>query len=164
MDIAQQAAALAGIKQKTIQGKVYSIKLLPASQGLTVGQNIIKGFAPALGVLFDSKLEEDSLFPEEQTVFTDLAIAVVRQMDSLELTSVIQLLMQGLSCDGQAVDFDTHFAGNYAALLSVVEYSLRENFGDFFTLYLKEKGLEIHTLREMMMPKTVESLEASEDA
>ncbi len=159
MDIAAQAAAQAGIKQKTFGNNTYSIKLLPATQGLVTGQRIVKAFGPALGVLLDSGSQE-GLYPEEDKLYTDLSVAIVHQLDDLEIVQTIKELLAGLSCNSQAVDFDKHFAGEYGELIAVVEYALKENFSDFFTSYLKAKGLEIPTLRSMMTPR-VENQEQS---
>lgn len=148
------------IKEKEINGKSYSIQLLPASVGLDVSQKIIKTVGPALGVILDSKEEFEF---EESTFFTDLAIALTRSIDELDLINMSKALLKGSYCDTQEITFDTHFAGNYGELLSVLEFALKENFGDFFTSYLKGKGLEIHTLRQMMTPKKVEKQEELEE-
>ena len=159
-DINQQAAAKAGIKQKTINGKIYSVKLLPATLGMTISSRIMKAMGPAIGVVVDSK--DEIYLPGEQSFYTDIAVAVVAQLDELSLEMTVQELLGGLSCDGHAVDFDRHFAGNYGSLIAVVEYALQENFGNFFTDYLRAKGLEIHTLRDLMKPKE-ETPEPSKD-
>lgn len=156
----QQIAQQVGLRQLTLNGKVYSIKLLPASKGMSVSSRLIKALGPAFGVMLDSNNED--LFPEQVSMFTDLAIAIVRQLDELQLETTIKELLGCLSCDGQTVNFDEHFAGNYGELIAVTEYALKENFGDFFTEYLRAKGLETHTLREMLLKNKVEIPEPSE--
>ena len=146
----------AGIRTKDIEGKKYTIKLLPATVGLKVGEKIIKACGPALGVLLDSG--DSGGFD----LYTDLSIAIVKQLDELDLIDTVKVLFADSYCGSQAIEFDTHFAGNYGELILLVEYALKENFGDFFIKYLKAKGLEIHTLREMMT-KRVQSPEESEE-
>jgi len=160
-DRVQQIVQQAGHRQLVLNGKTYSVKLLPATKGMSVSARIIKAVGPAFGVLLDSSNED--LFPEEISMFTDLAVAVVRQLDELQMEITIKELLGGLSCDGQSVNFDEHFAGNYGELIAVTEYALKENFGDFFTEYLKAKGLEIHTLREMFQKNKEEKPEELED-
>ena len=96
-------------------------------------------------------------------MFTDLAIALVRQLDELELEETCRVLLAGLTCNGQPVDYETHFAGNYSAYIQVIEYALKENFGSFFTDYLKAKGLEIPTLMAMLKPLADNQTESKEE-
>ncbi len=161
MDIAQQAAQMAGIKQTTFGSNTYSVKLLPATNGLATGQRLIKAFGPALGVLLDSGKDKENLYPEEDKLFTDLAVAIVHQIDDLEFIQTVKELLNDLSCNSQPVDFDKHFSGRYGELIAVVEFALKENFGDFFSSYLKAKGLEIPTLRSMMATQKDESQKQS---
>ncbi len=157
MNAFEQANNEAGLRRKEINGKLYCIQLLPASKGLTIGKRLIKSLGTALGVVLDSN---DNPFAAE-TIFTDLSIAIVSKIDDLDLEATIKELLGYCSCGGNQIDFDRHFAGNYGEMVAVVEFALRENFGDFFTDYLKAKGLEIHTLREMMNKKA-ETPEKSE--
>ena len=150
IDVMQQALQQAFQCQSTINGKDYVIQLLPTSVSLEVSQKLVKALGPAFGVLLDNNSDE-SMYQMEQTLFTDLFIAIAKQLDNLELTTLLQVLLKGAYCDGQAIDFDEHFRGKFGELLLVGEWALKENFKDFFISYLKAKGLEIHTLREMMM-------------
>ena len=154
----------AGQRQKAINGRNYSIILLPATRGLTVSNRLVKSLGPAIGVLLDNSKVKEVLFPEEQSMFTDMAIALVRQLDELDLENTIKELLNGCACNGQPLDFDKHFAGNYGELVAVVEFALKENFGDFFTTYLKAKGLEIHTLREMMQPRVKDTTQEESES
>lgn len=162
MDIAQQAAMMSPMRQTNIEGKTYSIMLLSAIKGMTIGQKLIEAFSPAAGIVFDKSQEEDSLF-NENTTFRDIAVAITARLDRLDMPNTVRDLFQGLACNGQQVNFDEHFRGNLGEMLLVLEFALKENFGDFFTKYLKAKGLEIHTLREMMAPLKEENLEESEN-
>ena len=175
-DIFAEAMQKTGTRNIDILGKKYSITILKASQGLEVGTRLIKTVAPAIGIFFDNReatkglQSEDGevVFLDEQTIFTDLAVALVTQLDNLDLIGTIKGLLASLHCNSQPVVFDDHFAGNLGELAAVVEFALKENFADFFTSYLKAKGLEIHTLGEMFNPtptpaSTLESEEKSDD-
>ena len=154
----------AGQRQKDINGKTYAITLLPASQGLAVGNRLIKSLGPAIGVLLDSSQIEEVLFPEDQSMFTDISIALVRQLDELDVESTIKLLLNGATCNSQPINFDQHFAGNYGEMVAVTEFALKENFGDFFITYLGSKGLGIHTLKQALQPRVKDTTpEESED-
>lgn len=152
------------IRETEINGRTYSIKLLPASVGIKVKEKIIKAFGPALGVLIDSSsIEEEFLLPEEQTFWTNIAIAIVSNMSELDLVATLKVLTSQSWCNGKEIDFDEHFAGNFGELYILVEFILKENFGDFFTVFLKAKGIEIPTLGEMMTIVKAQSQGESEE-
>lgn len=148
-DFVQEIAQSSGLIQKEFNGDTYTLKLLPASKGMMMGKRLISTFAPALGVLMDSTTK-DPIFVEENTMCTDLAVAIVSQLDQLDFEKTIIDLLTGMTCNGQGIVFDTHFAGKYGLLLNCVEWAIKENFGDFFTEWLKGKGLSIPTLKSMM--------------
>jgi hypothetical protein len=148
-DFIKEEALKAGLIQKELSGNVYTLKLLPAMKGMMLGKRLITAFAPALGVLMDSSTE-DSLYVEEKTLCTDVAVAIVSQLDQLDFEQTILDLLAGMTCNGQPIEFNSHFAAKYGLLLTCVEWSIVENFGDFFTEWLKGKGLSIPTLKSMM--------------
>lgn len=137
------------IREAQINGKTYMIQLLTTSLGIRVKEKIIKAFGPMLGVSLDYAQKGDDLLPEELNVFTDLSIALVSNLDKLDVVTTIQLLLAESWCDGQKIDFEEHFAGNYSELYQLVELALKENFGSFFTEYFKAKGLPIEALKGM---------------
>lgn len=160
--IADNAMRESGVRQTTINGRSYSIQLLPGTVGLNTAQKIIKALGPALGVILDSPNQDEVVFAEDNTFFTDVAIAIVSSLDNLDLEHTVKNLLMNSYCDGQKIDFDKHFMGNYGNMIALVEFTMKENFGDFFTSYLKAKGLEIHTLRQMMNPLKAENQEESD--
>ena len=160
--IIQDAVAQSGFKETIVNNKQYKVLLLPATRGLTIGQKLVKLVLPLFGILEDNN-DEDKFLGEDKTLFTDLSIMVVRSMDDIDMVNTIKELLTGCYCNGQLVEFDTHFAANYGELIAVVEFALKENFGDFFTSYLKAKGLPIPTLREMKEMQQAPSTDASND-
>ena len=143
-DFIKEEALKAGLIQKEINGKTYTLKLLPAIKGMMMGKRLISTFAPALGVLMDTSTE-DTIYANEQTLCTDLAVAIVTQLDQLDLEQTILDLLAGMQCEGKQIEFNSHFQANYESLLSCVEWAIVENFGGFFTGWLKQKGLSIPT-------------------
>lgn len=167
MNAFEEAIKASNIRSKEINGKKYTITLLPAELGLKVQEKIIKGLGPTFGVLADNAILGETIFPEDRSFFTDMSIALVKNMAELDLVTTIKILVSNSYCNSQPIDFNNHFAGNYGELYLLVEFALRENFGDFFTLLLREKGIEIHTLKqmvtEMMGQKSKEQEEKSSD-
>lgn len=149
MNAVTQAANSLGVRQVQIGGRLYTLNLMPAIKGFTLGTKLVKTVLPAIGSYFDRR-EPDPLFPEEQNLWATAATLLVREMDALELEALIATLLEGLIVDGAQANIDTVFAGHYGQLLSVIEWSLKENCGDFFTEYFKVKGIEIPSLKEMM--------------
>ena len=153
----------AGINQITIQGKVYSFEILPTTAGLIMWERLLTTFGPAIGVVIDNAGKED-LLPEEETMFTDLFIALTRQMPQLKMAATARDMLNNLKCDGQDVDFEKHFAGKHGLLMLCLEESFRLNFLDLFVTYLEAKGLGILTLKTAMTRKQEENNEPSNDS
>ena len=149
-NIKNNVYAQAGLKEIQIKGNRYTISLLPAYTAFAVSSDLIKLVAPSIASFIDSGRKEDYILPEEDSMFSEMAMLLVRQMDQVNLVTIVKSLLEGLTCNGVPVDPNEHFKGNFSGFLSIVEYALKENFGDFFTEYLKEKGLEIHSLREAL--------------
>ena len=142
----------AGFRSKNINGVEYTLKVLPATAGLKVGNALIKAAAPLLGLIVDSS-KKDLEFAADDNTATMLAMTLVEQMDNLDVVDLIKLLVSGVSANGTQIDFETHFAGQYGVLIALVEFSLVENFGNFFSTYLKAKGLETLSLTDLMKSK-----------
>ena len=148
MNTVEQAAYNLGQRTQQIGERSYTLTLMPAIKGFTLGTKLVKSLLPALGSYFDRK-DPHPLFPEEQNLWATAASLLVRELDSLEVEEIISTLLGGLSVDGSKANIDIVFAGHYGQLLSVIEWSLKENCGDFFTEYFKGKGIEIPSLKEM---------------
>lgn len=145
-DIAAQLLAKKGYKVTIIEGKAYSIRLLPATKGLALGLKLTKTFLPALGAFVDAGKREGLILPEDDTMFSEIAFTLTSQMDKLDLSTIINELLHQAICDDELIDFDSHFQANYSVLIQLVEFALKENFGDFFTQYLRSKGINLGEL------------------
>lgn len=126
-----------------IKDNEFSIKLLPARRGFVLGMELIKVFLPALAAYYDGINKEEFILPEENTLFSDVAVTLVAHSDRLDIAGIVVELTEGVMKNNSEVDVDVEFAGKYGDFLVLIEGILRENFSDFFTEYLKEKGLEI---------------------
>lgn len=144
--IAQQVYDEAGFKSTYIKDKKYSIQLLPASLGFQVGTSLIQILLPVLGAWADSKEREGFVLPEEEGLYSEIALLVCSQLEKVDLLNIIQVLLRELKVNGEKVDFDAHFRGNYSALLGIVEFAIRENFSDFLSGYLRMKGVILDSL------------------
>jgi hypothetical protein len=143
------AATLAeeGYVVTDIKGKQYSIKLLPAMQGVALANRIIRAVMPAIGAWFDGDKKEDFILPEDNNMFTEIALLLSSKLEDVGLEEIIKALCAGLKCNGEVVDFDSHFRANYSSLLLVIETAMKENFGSFFTEYLGAKGVSLQEVK-----------------
>lgn len=135
-----------GYKGVAIEGKVYSVKLLPATQGLGLALKLIKTFLPTLGAWADGEKKEGLILPEDNSMFSEMAILLVSQLDKVDIGLVVKQLLDGALVDNEGLDFETYFSANYSTLIELVEFAMKENFGDFFTNYLRKKGIDLKTL------------------
>lgn len=149
-NIKNQVYAQAGLKEITVKGNRYTIQLLGAYAAFAISADLVKLVTPSVASFMDSGRKEDYILPEESSMFSEMAMLLVRQMDQVNLVAIVQSLLDGITCNGVPVDANEHFRGNFSGLLKVLEFALKENFGDFFTEYLKEKGLEIRSLKEAL--------------
>lgn len=145
-DIAGGVLASKGYKVKTIDGDVYAIKLMPATQGLSLALNLIKIFLPSLGAWADGEKKEQFILPEDNQMFSEVAMLLVSQMDKVDLSAVVRSLLNGVLYNNEQVDFDKHFSAKYDELIELVEFAMRENFGSFFTNYLRRKGIDLGSI------------------
>lgn len=122
----------AGLASKQINGKEYTIHLLPATAGLKMSLEISKLMAPSVGAGLDG-LRHDEILHGSPTTFTDLAMKLVTQMDQVNVVELVGALLGKVEVGGSRINFDTHFRANYGELIQVIEFALRENFESFFT-------------------------------
>ena len=152
--IADNVSEAAGYKKIPIGSNVYSIKLLPASLGFMVATNLIKTLLPVFGSWADAQGRKGQVLPEDESTFTELALLLVGQLDKVDVLQVVHTLLNEALVNGKPLDFDIHFRANYKSLMKLIEFALKENFGDFFIDYLQEKGLNILSLRSLKMEDT----------
>jgi hypothetical protein len=112
-------------------GIEVSIQKLPMSKGINVAKELICLIAPTIGSAVDG-VRHDDLIHGAPKSFSDLALVLVTQLDKVDILELIQLLLAGLLIDGDEVDIEEYFSGNYGELLEIMEFALRENFQTFF--------------------------------
>ena len=160
----QEALVREGYVSKTIDGVVYSAKLIPAIQGVALGNRLIQAALPAIGAWKDGVDKADTVSPEEESMYTDIAILISTKLGDLGVEDIFLTLTNEMKVDGLNIDFDSQFRGKYDVLLEVITFCIKENFGDFFTSFLKNKGIDLQkmvgdTLQGVSETPTAEVLE-----
>lgn len=124
-------------RKKEFNGKTYQLTVLPAGEGYAMALRLLKLILPALGGGLDG-MQHDELIHGAPRTFSDLALTICEQMDKADVLGITKRLVKDVVVDGQGIDFDEYFAANYGELITVLEWSLKENFGSFFT----ESGIQ----------------------
>jgi hypothetical protein len=145
-NIANDVMAKQGYKQIMLDEGMYAIKLLPSTQGIALALNLIRVFLPSIGAWADGEKKEGLILPEDNSMFSEVAMLLVGQMDRIDLSDVIKTLVGNTLLNNQPINFEEHFVGNYGTLIELVEFALKENFGSFFTTYLRKKGIVLGEL------------------
>ncbi len=158
------------IKEKNINGGLYSIALLPTGPGMGVFKELTKTFGDSIGVAVDSIIANDMDIHSlaDNDFFTSIMIAITSKLDDFKFVELVQNnLLNGLYYNGEIVNFDDHFRGKFDELVEVIFWAMQINYGSVFTKLLKARGLDVHTLRSTMSQamgqKSNESKETSKD-
>lgn len=112
------------IKTTTLKsGKELQIYLLPALKGYTLAKEIASLALPTLSVMIDNG---------DDVSLTQAAAILVASLENVDEQAFIKALLANFSIDGQEVDIDEYFAGNYGELNEILLFALKENFSSFF--------------------------------
>lgn len=117
---------IAGLRTTTLSnGKEVSITLLPALKGLTMAKRLSQLVLPAMSVMAGG--DEDG-----ETTLAEAASILVMSLDNIDEQVMVKELLNGLSVEGQGVNLDEYFAGNYGEFTEILIFALKENFSSFF--------------------------------
>lgn len=108
-----------------VNGKTFTVNILPAKKGLPIALKLVKTIGPALAKFAESA-------NQGEIAYTEIATELLTEMDSLDVMSIIEQLMNGYTVDGKEVPFDFYFTANYGELVEVLTFAIKENFGSFF--------------------------------
>ncbi len=151
--MAAQFATQAGQHNITVGGNHYTIKLLPTSIAIKTGMELFEAFLPALGAFGDNQKNKDFILPEEDMIFTEIAVHLSKGLGKTDVVTLFKQLLEGAYVNNQPLEYETQFAGKLGDLRKLVTFALKENFSELFTGTLKDMGLEIPTLGEVMKAK-----------
>lgn len=113
----------------SLNGKNYTAKKLNAWAGVRHGLYIMKIILPCLGAGIDGVTSAS----EQPKTFSDVTFRLVQSLeDDTKLCKLIQDLYEGFCVEGEVINFDTYFMGNYGELITSLEWLLKENFQSLF--------------------------------
>jgi hypothetical protein len=117
----------------TIKDKVYKVEPLDAESGLDTWEFLMNKLLPSIGTGLDS-FRHDPIMDGAPTTFSEAMLHLSAQLskDPGTLKALSLTLLEGLTVDGELVDFKEHFSANYGTWLKVVKFALTENFSSFF--------------------------------
>ena len=142
-----------GLVDIEVGGQTYTITLMPARASVKLALDVAKIFFKPLGAAYDSKNAEDFIMPDESTMWTEIARYLTQSLDNVDLPEVMGILLEGVTSNGKKVNVDMEFRGEISGLILLTEKAMKENWADFFTVYLKEKGIDLSSLGQLMEKK-----------
>lgn len=133
-------------QSKLDNGKEVQIILLPAGEGLATATRLFRTFAPSLGAIITT-LEEDGSID-----FMAIAYTLTEGLEDFDINALVLRLLDQFTINGMQQNFDDYFVANYAELVEILAFALKENFGSFLELRgFAEKYLP------MLKPKPTEA-------
>lgn len=120
--------------QKEINGKRYTINKLggwDAYDGFTL---IMKIVGPVFGEVLDSKnVDEEATMFDKQNTFREILTIVTMNLRDPEFKMLINRMLVGATVDGEPLNVDKEFQGNFENMLELIVYCVTENFSGLFT-------------------------------
>jgi hypothetical protein len=139
-----------GIKEETIDGHRFEIKLLPCGPAGELFIEIMDIIGPGLGTVVDKMQNYHYIEPEDNTAFTEVINTFTSKLARGNYNTVLDIVLEGCLIDGVPFDRNKHLRGKFGTYVSLVKLALEANFSDFFTGVLRDMGLEIPTLSGLM--------------
>lgn len=115
----------------TIEGEDFGITPIPATKGLGYMRRLTKLLGPSITALFSAADEESSV---EMDGLQKAVNLLVENMDKEDVTQLIIELIRTVHKNGQSINFDMEFTGNYQKLFLILAEVLKVNFGSLFQL------------------------------
>lgn len=116
--------------QCDIDGVSYQAVKLAAGTAFLHGTFLLKSILPSIGSGLDGLRAEEWDTP---STFTEMALHLCSRLDEERVLKIVKDLCSELYADGKKVNFDDYFSGQLDALLLVLEWLFKENFGSFFS-------------------------------
>lgn len=113
------------VKKTTIEGTEYQLNLLRADVGFRTALKLAGIAGPLISEVTGGN--------EDEGFDIGLIVGDLFAEGGDELFEIINVILEGLMANGKTVDFGDHFMGNYAELVAVTVWALKENFSSFFT-------------------------------
>lgn len=116
------------IKSKEIEGVLYEVHQLGASEGLSILMDLVKLLGPALGPVLESGALE--------SVNLGLAVRTLcESLDKAKVKTIVDAMARSTTAVGVGrLDgaFEAHFAGRMGLLLKWLSFAVGAQYDDFF--------------------------------
>lgn len=120
-------------RSTVINDKRFEVKMIGGRKGISVALKLKGLLLPIIGRGFDGLKQED--YVETPSTFTDMAILLTELLDRTDMeTLILDDLLHTVKVDGELIsDWDDHLGANYADLIPLLTFVVKENFQSFFT-------------------------------
>jgi len=114
----------------------YRVTTFPAFKGLSYLQKLLKIVGPAIGEIFSKASAEGGAVSDLVLEEEALSFAIRELTTNLDKENVAQLVQDMIKDavlkNGQPVNFNQEFSGNYGNLMKLVGVIVKENYSSFF--------------------------------
>lgn len=146
---------------KIIDGREWSLALLPASAGLKLGSRLVKLLGPAVAEAVKSQSGSAAdLLNTDTNKLGGVFETLSQRLGEPEAADLVkELVTSGVLCDGKEVNaatFDLLFQGEYLLLLKVAAWVVEANYKLPFSSLLASRAAAAAATK----PKTTESPDA----
>lgn len=120
--------------QKEIGGKRYNLIALNSWEALHGTTLLMTTLAPVFGEVLDSRnVDEEVAMFEKQNTFREILTIVANNLHKPDMMTLVQQMLNGVTCDGQSVNINTHFQGKVHEMMELIIFAMEVNFKGFFT-------------------------------
>lgn len=114
------------IQQKNTACGTYKMTQFPASKGIALLKQLTKLLGPSFAELSSAEPEHAMRLAIQK---------LVEGLDNVQVEELVKYIVtNGATKDGDTIQFDSEFAGNYSGLFNLCREIVEFNFGDVFTL------------------------------
>lgn len=120
--------------QKVIAGKQYDVVALGAWDALNGATLLAKTLLPVFGEAMDSQnVDEEVAMFEKQNTWREVLTIITTNIHNQEIMQLVNQMLAGCTCDGEAFNIDTHFRGKVHEMVELIIFAVEVNFKGFFT-------------------------------
>ncbi len=120
-------------QERTIDGDVYAVTMIPAFQQIKMMHRVGRGLAPAV-VTFLGSIADGGLANTDVGAFGRVTEILFEKLSAEDIVSITKELLAASTVNGKPLlgQFDIHFRGRMMTWAKVLAFSLEVNYSDFF--------------------------------
>lgn len=113
------------VQEKQIGDNTYEVTAFTAKTGIDMLKRLTSVAGPSISTMIESQ-QRDNIF-EEDGPLTKAVKLLVENFGKDDIYALLTKLLSNTKCNGQAINFDLHFAAKYDELFQVVLFVIEVN-------------------------------------